>query len=160
MSITVLIAFCAQYLFILAPVLVAVVFRKTAPVYRRLMLWRRLVVLIVSFILAKIGGAIYDEPRPFVLSHKPPLVPHVADNSFPSDHVLLILASAFLLISFSWRGAALLLLVGVIVGFARVAGGLHSPTDIAASAFFAVLANRIAYVAVPCIRRLPPGGGL
>ena len=62
---SVLIVICAKYLFVLAPLLTAFVFAVLPPA-RRPLLIRGAIALIIGVALAKIGGALYNEPRPFV----------------------------------------------------------------------------------------------
>jgi hypothetical protein len=80
-----LIMFCAKYLFALAPLIVLLVLWRVPADRRRRLLLRGAIVLIVGVALAKGGGAIHREPRPFVVNHIVPLIPHDADNSLPSD---------------------------------------------------------------------------
>jgi len=73
--------------------------------------------------------------------HVAPLIPHDADNGFPSDHTELVFACAFLLLPFSRRVSAAAGIVGAAVGAARIASLLHSPLDICAGIGFAGIAN-------------------
>ncbi|MBV9356155.1 MAG: phosphatase PAP2 family protein [Chloroflexi bacterium] len=76
-----------------------------------------------------------DRPRPFVALGFTPLVPHVADASFPSDHTMAGVALVSpLLWSTSPRTGALLLIWALVVGVSRVAAGLHYASDVFASA--------------------------
>src|SRR5437588_12536207 len=50
------------------------------------------VMLAIAYIAAQIGGALYQDPRPFAVDHFRPLIAHAADNGFPSDHGLLAAA--------------------------------------------------------------------
>ncbi|MCW3101504.1 MAG: bcrC1, partial [Chthonomonadaceae bacterium] len=150
---TALIIFCAKYLFVAIPLILVWVFWQVSPVDRRTLLLRGVIVLIVAVVLAKGGGALYNEPRPFVVQHVTPLVPHDADNGFPSDHTLLCFACAFLLLPFSPRAVGPALLIAATVGMARIASLLHSPLDVIASILMAAVANIIAWKAV---RNPPP----
>lgn len=145
---TALIVVCAKYLFVLAPAITALISWKLPPLKRRVLLLRGLVVLVLAIVLAKGGGAIYHEPRPFVANHTHPLIPHVADNGFPSDHTLLAAACAFLLLPFSLPAAGVTALVTIAVGAARIASLLHSPLDIGAAIVFAAIANTVAWLVV------------
>jgi len=145
---TELIIICAKYLFITVPLLLLYVFWTLSNARRKTLLLRGIVVCILAVILAKGGGALYNEPRPFVVQHVAPLIPHEADNGFPSDHTLLCFACAFLLMPFSPRAIGPVLLIAVTVALARIASLLHSPLDIVASIFMAAIANSIAYFAI------------
>ena len=142
---TELIILCAKYLFAAIPLILLYVFWQLTNAQRKLFLLRGLVVCTLAILLAKGGGALYNEPRPFVVQHVAPLIPHEADNGFPSDHTLFCFACAFLLIPFSPRAIGPALLVAVTVCLARIASLLHSPLDIVASILMAALANIVAY---------------
>ena len=140
-----LIIFCAKYLFALAPLTVLWTLWKASSEERRTLLLRGVIVIGLAILLAKGGGALYNEPRPFVVYHIVPLIPHEADNGFPSDHTLLTFACAFLLLPFSRPAAGIAALVAAAVGAARIASSLHSPLDIIASVLMAAFANLIAW---------------
>ena len=130
----------AKYL-IVAPLLLVLweFWRANGPT-RRVLLKRGLLAGVIAIALAKIGGALYYEPRPFMAHHFTPLIPHEPDNGFPSDHTLLAFTCVFLLLA--QRAAPIAILAGacaVAVASARIASGLHSPLDIAASILFAAL---------------------
>lgn len=138
---TSVIVFCAKYLFVVPLLLLAAVFLREGGANRRVLVLRAVLVLVVSVVLAKGGGALYEEPRPFVVRQVAPLIPHAADNGFPSDHTLLSFACAFLLLPFEKRMGIVAVAAACGVGWGRVASLLHSPLDIAASMGFAALAN-------------------
>ncbi len=86
------------------------------------------------------GGSLYYDPRPFVVGHFTPLIPHVPDNGFPSDHALLI--SAIAMIGMVWNrklGSALWVLA-VLVAAARVYVGVHHTIDVAGSCIISITA--------------------
>ena len=146
---TSLIVFCAQYLIIAAPLLVAFVFWKASPADRKVLLIRGVTVLLSSIGLAMIGGMLYNDPRPFVVHHTRPLISHVADNGLPSDHTLLAAACGFLILPFSRYAGIAALLVAVILGAARVACQVHTPLDIAGAILMALIANFAAFYTIP-----------
>lgn len=94
----------------------------------------------VTFLLVKVAGALYVHQRPFIALHTMPLVRHVADNSFPSDHA----AAAGLAAAYVWCRNPILgtiaVLCAVLIGMARVAAGVHWPIDIVAGYFIGGLA--------------------
>jgi undecaprenyl-diphosphatase len=140
-----LIVFCAKYLFAVIPLLLLFVFWQLDNTERKLLVLRGIVVLVLAISFAKAGGALYNEPRPFVVQHVVPLVPHDADNGFPSDHTLLSFACAFLILPFAPRVVGPALLIAATVAMARIASLLHTPLDIVASILMAGLANLIAW---------------
>ena len=87
----------------------------------------------LSYIAAKIISHFYFDPRPFVVGNFTPLIPHAADNGFPSDHTLLGAAIAFAIFRFNKKLGLLLLFFAILVGFSRVLAGVHHASDIAGS---------------------------
>ena len=92
----------------------------------------------LSYIVGFIAGHLYYSPRPFVVTHTAPLFAHAADNGFPSDHMLLAATLAMLGWSVNWRFGALLWLLALAIGFARVAAGVHHTLDLVGSAAIAI----------------------
>ena len=94
--------------------------------------------------LVKIAGIAYFHARPFVVYGQLPLVQHVADNSFPSDH----LAACGLAIGYLWTRnrmfAAIGALCAALIGTARVLADLHWPIDIFAGLALGIIAVAIA----------------
>ena len=80
-----------------------------------------------------------NRPPPFVTLGFTPLVPHVADASFPSDHTM---AGVALVSPLLWgttpRTGALLLIWALVVGVSRVAVGLHYASDVFAGMLLGV----------------------
>jgi undecaprenyl-diphosphatase len=83
----------------------------------------------------------YFDPRPFVTGHFAPLIPHNLDNGFPSDHTLLSSAIAMTVTLRNRSVGVVLWLLALLVGLARIASGLHSPTDVIASLVLAICAG-------------------
>ncbi|MEO8643370.1 undecaprenyl-diphosphatase [Pseudomonas sp.] len=79
-------------------------------------------------------SGLWFHPRPFMLGLGQNFLEHVPESSFPSDHatVMFTLAVALMLASLRKLGA-LVLLLGAMVGWARVYLGVHFPFDIAGS---------------------------
>jgi len=120
---------------------------------RSVVLWVAIACLIAYGVNLLIEQFVF-EPRPFVSHKVHVLIAHVADASFPSDHtawsfaVVGMLAFAFVPIFLSaWRNeggqefdASLLrklwlfmivaLVIGCMIGFARVFAGVHYPGDV------------------------------
>ena len=136
--------FGAKYLFLVAPWLVLAVLLASPSDQRRPLLARLALASVIAVLLAKTGGWLYDDPRPFVLNHSTPLVAHGADNGFPSDHALLTFMCAFLLWPFSRPAGMVIGVVAALVSAARVSTGLHHPVDVAGSVLVALLANAAA----------------
>jgi undecaprenyl-diphosphatase len=112
------------------------------------------ITLVLAYAFAKVGGALYSDPRPFVTDHVRPLIPHAADNGFPSDHALLatvlVAAVAFVRPLWSLPVAA----VAVLVDWARVGAGIHHVADVLGSTVFVAVAAVVALLLAPAIVRL------
>ena len=107
-----------------------------------------LVAIAVGLVLERI----LNRPRPFVELGFEPLFPHAADSSFPSDHTLVGVA---LISPMLWQSSKLgiwLLAWALIVGFARVAAGVHYPTDIVGSTLLALALAGAVWVATRPVR--------
>lgn len=143
-----LIIFGAKYLFVAPPLVVAAVFLRVSPAARRALFLRGLTAGVVAIGLTLAAGSLYHERRPFVVNHVRPLIPHVADNGFPSDHTTLTFTCAFLLLPFSTGAALAAAVLAALVGAARVASRLHTPLDVAAGIAIALLANLAAALLV------------
>ena len=97
--------------------------------------------LVLSYALAQVAGALYTDPRPFVTEHTRPLVAHAPDNGFPSDHALLSAALAALVGLLSPTWAVLFVVLAVLVDWARVGAGLHHPVDVLGSSLGVAIAT-------------------
>ncbi|MEP6755483.1 MAG: phosphatase PAP2 family protein [Chthonomonadales bacterium] len=141
---TPLIIFCAKYLFVANALIVLWVMVRETVANRKTLIFRGILVLVLAVAMAKIGGALYIEQRPFIALNISPLIPHNAENGFPSDHALITFSMAFLLFPFSRRAALAGVILAIAVSVGRVASYLHTPIDIIASILMAALANIIA----------------
>lgn len=106
------------------------------------------VALPVIYVVSRVGAGLYFDPRPFVVGHFVPLVPHAPDNGFPSDHMLLVSAIASVIFPFSRRWSSVAWAVAVLVGAARVYVGVHHPIDVIGSAVIAIIVSAPAYFVV------------
>src|SRR5918911_1623581 len=78
------------------------------------------VLLVLSYVFAQVGGLLYYDPRPFAVGHFQPLIPHAADNGFPSDHALVaaVLVAVVALVDILW--ALPFALLAIVIDWARV----------------------------------------
>src|SRR5712691_9531052 len=107
---------------------------------------------IVAIAVGLVLERILNRPRPFVELGFDPLFPHAQDSSFPSDHALVGVA---LVGPMLWQAPKLgiwLLVWALLVGFARVAAGVHYPTDILASVVLALALDGVIWVATRPVR--------
>src|SRR5712692_11456317 len=89
-----LLIIAANYLLYVIIVIAVVYFLFQSRQEQKRMLIFAALVLPLVYIVSLIGGALYDDPRPFVVGHFTPLIPHKPNNGFPSDHVLWSAATA------------------------------------------------------------------
>jgi undecaprenyl-diphosphatase len=112
------------------------------------------IILVVGYGFARIGAAVYSDPRPFTLDHVKPLIAHAADNGFPSDHALLAATLvALLVIAETWWAipeAAL----AFLVDWARVGAGIHHVADVLGSTLFVAAATVVALAVAPLTVRI------
>ncbi|GAC1370324.1 MAG: hypothetical protein NVSMB39_3090 [Candidatus Saccharimonadales bacterium] len=102
---------------------------------------------VLAYGLAKIGSHFISDPRPFVTDGLAPLIPHAADNGFPSDHTLITSMLAFAVFFKNRLWGSVMLLVALAVGVSRVAAHVHHPLDIAGSFVISAIAVAIVWQA-------------
>ncbi|MBI3618744.1 phosphatase PAP2 family protein [Candidatus Peregrinibacteria bacterium] len=124
-----LVVFAAKYLYLVVILAAIIVVGKMERHRRKQLLFLGMISLPLTFIVARLAGYLFDDPRPFVLGNFTPLIDHAADNGFPSDHTLLTSAIAFLVLAFEKKMGLWLLLLSAIVGLARIASGVHHIID-------------------------------
>jgi undecaprenyl-diphosphatase len=117
-------------------------------------------ILVLSYLFAKLGSLLYSDPRPFTQDHVKPLIPHSPDNGFPSDHALLG-AALVALVGLLKRWAVIpFALLAILVDWARVGAGIHHVIDVIGSDGFVVLATLIALAATPFLFRFAAESGM
>jgi undecaprenyl-diphosphatase len=129
----IIIIFISKYLVFVSAAIAVLYFLKQPRQKQKEIFIFAVVLLPLSYIVAKIVSRFYFDPWPFVVGHFTPLLPHAADNGFPSDHTLLGAAIAFAIFHFNKKMGLLLLCFAVLVGAARVLAGVHHVVDIAGS---------------------------
>ena len=86
-------------------------------------------------------GMMWYHPRPFAAGTGHTFLAHTPDSSFPSDHITLLSAISFTLLSGGKRKTGLFILaVDIAVAWARVFVGVHWPLDMIGAAIVAWLA--------------------
>jgi len=106
------------------------------------------VAAVIAFGLGFVLERTLGRPRPFVELGFSPLIAHVADSSFPSDHTLTGVALVGPLLWTLPKVGWMLLLWALVVGVARVAAGLHHPSDILGSAALALALDAVVWLLV------------
>ncbi len=130
---------------------------------------RGLLVPGISFVLVSIFRRIYNAPRPYEAADaKAPIIKKDSlGKSFPSRHIfsIFIIAITYLWVAWSmfeselatwpesWRFipglivalGVLTFLVGVVLAFVRVLGGVHFPRDVIAGAIIAIFCGALGF---------------
>lgn len=91
-------------------------------------------IMIIGLVVAKISiqiiHLIFLEPRPYITFNLVPLIKHIPDAAFPSQHTTLVAVVAFAYLVCKSKFAVLFVLAGLWVAFARIFVGVHYPLDI------------------------------
>lgn len=99
--------------------------------------------LIINYLI----GLVYFHPRPSMLHLGTQLFQYPTDSSFPSDHTTLMVSIALMLIYFKETRiyGVIILILGLIGGFARVFSGIHFPFDIFGSVIVAIISTLLIF---------------
>jgi len=135
----ILIIVCAKYLIIVPPIVFLVYAWIAAKPVRQNLLLLASISLPLAYTASKIADWAYYNPRPFVVEGVAPLVAHVADNGFPSNHMLLAATLAMLVFVYNRPLGSVLWAVAATVGLARVLAFVHHGVDIVGSVGIAVV---------------------
>jgi membrane-associated phospholipid phosphatase len=85
----------------------------------------------LATIISEIISRIFPRDRPFVaMSNIKLLIPHGADGGMPSHHMVFMFALGISLIQISRNIGFLVCVLTPISGIARIAAGIHYPSDI------------------------------
>ena len=104
----------------------------------------------VPLVALSLLRARFDSPRPYEVYGLEPLIPkETHGKSFPSRHVysICVIGTSFLYLDPPL--GAVLLALGVLLGAARVASGVHFPKDVLAGALTGVLSAVVGFGIVP-----------
>jgi undecaprenyl-diphosphatase len=140
--------FLAEYTILLLPLVAGLGWLRGNDATRKAVLLATVAALL-GLMANQLIGLVWQHPRPFMLGMGHTLIPHVADSSFPSDHLTLWWAFACGLLAYRpWRAAATaMLLLGLPVAWARIYLGVHFPLDMLGAAAVAGLAAWLAVCA-------------
>ena len=130
--------FGAKYAIILSFIVGGVYFFQSSREEQKRFALFAAIALPLMYITAKIGGHLYDNPRPFVVGHFTPLIAHDPDNGFPSDHTLLASGIAAAVFLFRRRIGLILWVIALVVAVSRVLVGVHHPIDVIGSMVIAL----------------------
>ena len=143
------IIFLASYLpYILVVIFCALLF--FAPyVYLRSTKMRMFWVVVCSGVIARVGVTevirfFYHRPRPFMVYHVHQLISE-REWSFPSGHAAFFFAMAAAIYFYNKKWGIAFFLAALVMGVARVAAGVHWPSDIIGGALVGI-ASAVALV--------------
>ena len=105
----------------------------------------------IGWFLSVASKLIYTHPRPFEALPNVRQLISESGNSFPSGHTTFLFTVAFVLFAFDRKLAWFGVIVGTLVGFARVMAGVHWPFDIVGGV---ILAGVIAVVSSHLLRKI------
>jgi undecaprenyl-diphosphatase len=151
--VTSLIVISGQYLFFIVGLIALIVTLLSEKTARNRLIMLAILSLLVAFGMASLAGILYYDPRPFVGEHTTPLIPHVPDNGFPSDHTLYTMVASATVFTYRRKTGILLGILAILAGVARVIAGVHHPIDIIGGAAIAVAATYIAWVLLKILSR-------
>ncbi len=146
--------FIAQYLYLFVLFIGAIFFFKQPRKIQKDMIICGVIIAPLAYIVSRIAGLLYNDPRPFVVSHFIPLIAHAPDNGFPSDHVLLTGAIAMVIWFYNKKLSLTLWAIALLIGWARVYSGIHHIADIAGSITIVIVVG-MAYALIMEKRREP-----
>lgn len=152
----ILIVFVAKYVFLIS-IFIFLLFSLYLWFYQRKIFLSFFTLSIISFPLAYVTAKIFShfiyDPRPFVSEHVKPLISHVADNGFPSDHMLLTMTIATIVFVYNKKLGILLAIIAIGVGTARVFANVHHIEDIVGSAVIAIATTYITLLMLPSVKK-------
>lgn len=140
----VVIFFAKYYIFVLLALVCAAAMRTYQKSLENLIPFAA---AIASAIIARFGVAslirfFYHRPRPFIALNAPHLFTDSA-FSFPSGHTIFLFALSAAVYTFNKRLGVFIGVSGLLVGIARVAAGVHYPTDIAGGIVLGILVGAL-----------------
>jgi undecaprenyl-diphosphatase len=125
-----LIIFLAKYLIVGVILVLAITWLKLSARGRKELVVAVIIAGLIAAVLTKLTGKIYFHPRPFAVQHIKPLIPHAADNGFPSEHTVLAMTLTAVIYYYRKKLALAAFVLTLGVGIGRVLAHVHSPLDI------------------------------
>ena len=96
---------------------------------------------LVALGIGQLIGMALPRPRPYLTHQVNLLIAPTADTSFPSDHATLGFAVAVLVWRYNRRAGTALLLLALVLAFARIFVGAHYPSDVLGGAALGTLTS-------------------
>jgi undecaprenyl-diphosphatase len=136
-------------------VLVGVLFCALLSNKRRVFFaYKASIALPVAFVLGRFASLVISSPRPFVVENIQPLIAHIPNNGFPSEHTLLVATISALVYTESKVVGVIIGVLAISVGIARVLANVHHSVDVVGSVGIAVFAVVISFYLVRLLQTL------
>ena len=140
--------FIARYFFVIPVVLGGIFFLKHPWEIRKKMIVLSATSLPLTVIGIFILNSLYYDPRPFITTPFDPIVSHIPDNGFPSDHAALTFLIAIIMYQFNRKIGLFLFFISIVVSITRVYLGLHHFIDILAGTLLAIVTVAISQAVI------------
>jgi undecaprenyl-diphosphatase len=116
----------------------------------RLMVLCSLLTIAFAELLGRLAGLLHTNQQPFAeLDAVNKLIEKAVDNSFPSDHTILMFSFCVTFWLFKRGWSFLWVLLAALVGVSRIWVGVHYPGDVLVGAFVSFAAAIIVFRIVP-----------
>jgi undecaprenyl-diphosphatase len=138
----------AKYVFIFSVLIAGLYWLKQPKSLKKEIVIYGVISIVSIYLIALLSAHFYYDPRPFVVGNFTPLIPHVPDNGFPSDHTLITSAIAAIMYIYNKKIGLLLWSVALFVGISRVYVGVHHLVDIIASMIISIIVSYILYLII------------
>ena len=124
----------------------------------RIFLVSAIAVIISRLVITELIRFLYHRPRPFLVYQTHQLI---AENaySFPSGHATFFFALATAVYFYSKRWGLWLFAGSVLMGLARIAAGVHYPSDILGGMIIGIITGWAVFHAVTVLRKKAALGG-
>lgn len=110
--------------------------------------------LIARFVIGSSIRFLYYHPRPYTAFNLPHLLTDPT-SSFPSGHTIFIFGLATALYFYSKPLAYFVYASGLVIGVARIIGGVHYPYDILGGIVLGILTGIIVVKILPLLKAFP-----
>ena len=109
--------------------------------------WRILLIPAIGFVGVTIFRKLFNAKRPYQLLEIEPLIAREKQGqSFPSRHIFSIFMITMAIGYVCWPLGMAYAVLGVILAYVRVVGGVHFPKDVIAGAAIAILWGHLGFL--------------